>query len=256
MAVTTPGFQKLVKPPNKPRAEAVGAPESLRERIRGLAAARGFAAATSRTLEVGGARLDLGTGELSPLSATRAAPRAGSSTNAFRRIAGSLTARRRPTAPVVRTVDASLPGRRRGWARHIGPGLDGCSRSSSDSVSRWRAVEVELGIQRRSSRQPSARVCYVLRRRSLVAHATSPMQVRIMRAAPPVRVVSRGACRNRQIDAVRRRVPPARGLYVDKAMSMVDLKAYRLLQPPCSGTDAHSVRPHYFRSPSPASTST
>ena len=248
------------------------APESLRERIaRGLAAARAeFAAATSPALLEGWRVRWLGRkGTVAELFAALASAdpserrELGQLLNAFKQVLQALHDGAAPAerAPVVRTVDASLPGRRPwvGRAHILSQVLDemqsifvglGFSVASGPEVELEEYNFAALNFPPNHPARDLQDTFYV-DDRLLLRTQTSPMQVRIMRSQPPpVRVVVPGRVyRNEQIDATHAaEFHQLEGLYVDKAVSMVDLKATIAYFSRRMFGDETRVRfkPHYF----------
>ncbi|HZL84683.1 MAG TPA: phenylalanine--tRNA ligase subunit alpha [Candidatus Krumholzibacteria bacterium] len=248
------------------------APESLRERIaRGLAAARAeFAAATSPALLEGWRVRWLGRkGTVAELFAALASAdpserrELGQLLNAFKQVLQALHDGAAPAerATVVRTVDASLPGRRPwvGRAHILSQVLDemqsifvglGFSVASGPEVELEEYNFAALNFPPNHPARDLQDTFYV-DDRLLLRTQTSPTQVRIMRSQPPpVRVVVPGRVyRNEQIDATHAaEFHQLEGLYVDKAVSMVDLKATIAYFSRRMFGDETRVRfkPHYF----------
>lgn len=158
-------------------------------------------------------------------------------------------------------LDASLPGRRRwvGRAHIISQTLDEMKsifEGLGFSVATGPEVELEhynfeaLNFPPNHPARDLQDTFYV-DDRVLLRTQTSPMQVRIMQAQqPPVRVVVPGRVyRNEQIDATHAaEFYQLEGLYVDRHVSMIDLKAsvshfLRSL----FGSETHTrFKPHFF----------
>ncbi len=248
------------------------APESLRERIaRGRAAARAeFAAATSpAAFESWRVRWLGRKGTVAELFAALASAdpierrELGQHLNAFKQDLQALHDGAAPAdrAPVVRFVDASLPGRRPwvGRAHILSQVMDemqsifvglGFSVASGPEVELEEYNFAALNFPPNHPARDLQDTFYVDDRR-LLRTQTSPMQVRIMRAQPPpVRVVVPGRVyRNEQIDATHAaEFHQLEGLYVDKAVSMVDLKATIAYFSRRMFGDETRIRfkPHYF----------
>ncbi len=247
-------------------------PESLRERIaRGQDAARAeFAAATTpATLESWRVRWLGRKGTVAELFAALATadpserPEIGQLLNAFKNELqamhdGVARAARRPVVP---HVDASLPGRRPwvGRAHILSQVLDEMQSifvGLGFSVASGPEVELEYYNFEALNFPPNhpardLQDTFYVDDRLLLRTQTSPMQVRIMRAQPPpVRVVVPGRVyRNEQIDATHAaEFHQLEGLYVDKAVSMVDLKATIAYFSRRMFGDETRIRfkPHYF----------
>ena len=171
------------------------------------------------------------------------------------------TQRLASSTPPGPKLDASLPGRRRwaGRAHVISQTLDEMKsifEGLGFSVATGPEVELEhynfeaLNFPANHPARDLQDTFYV-NDRVLLRTQTSPMQVRIMQSQrPPVRVVVPGRVyRNEQIDATHAaEFYQLEGLYVDRQVSMVDLKAtvsHFLRRFFGAGTHVR-FKPHYF----------
>lgn len=177
-------------------------------------------------------------------------------------ITGKLEAiRQREQAEAVAGLDVTLPGRRRGTGlKHpISRIMDECVEvfrrmgflvadgpDLEDEYHNFDALNTPADHPSRDSQD----TFYLPDGRLLRTH-TSPVQIRVMeQQQPPVRIIAPGRCYRRDTPDATHTVnfSQIEGLYVDRGVSMADLKAtLHTFAQEVFGTDAEiRLRPHFF----------